>query len=76
MTTAHRAQAPDPHANDELLTMPEVAALLRAPLATLRYWRHLGAGPRNFKVGRRVCYWRTEVMYWLDKQSDADVPRT
>jgi hypothetical protein len=31
----------------ELLTIREAAALLRAPVATLRYWRHLGTGPRN-----------------------------
>ena len=27
----------------ELLTITEAAELLRAPVATLRYWRHLGA---------------------------------
>jgi hypothetical protein len=29
----------------ELLTLPEAAAMLRAPVATLRYWRHLGVEP-------------------------------
>jgi hypothetical protein len=29
----------------ELLTITEAADLLRAPVATLRYWRHLGIGP-------------------------------
>ena len=29
----------------ELLTITEAAELLRAPVATLRYWRHLGTGP-------------------------------
>ena len=28
----------------ELLTITEAAELLRAPVATLRYWRHLGTG--------------------------------
>ena len=31
----------------ELLTITEAAELLRAPVATLRYWRHLGTGPRS-----------------------------
>ena len=55
--------------DDELLTMVEVAAIVRAPLATLRYWRHLGTGPHSFRVGRGVRYWRSEVMTWLQERS-------
>lgn len=70
MSTARWAAEPDtPHANDELLTMEEVAAVVRVPLATLRYWRHLGTGPRGFRIGRSVRYWRTEVLHWLESQS-------
>jgi len=70
MSNAYRAEEPDlPHANDELMTMKEVAALVRVPEATLRYWRHLGKGPRGFRVGRSVRYWRTEVALWLEEQS-------
>jgi predicted DNA-binding transcriptional regulator AlpA len=53
---------------DELLTIAEVAAIVRAPVATLRYWRHLGTGPRSFRVGRGVRYWRTDVTAWLEQQ--------
>lgn len=63
-----------PTGNDELLTIAEVAAIVRAPVATLRYWRHLGTGPRSFRVGRGVRYWRTEVTRWLQQQSDHDGP--
>jgi predicted DNA-binding transcriptional regulator AlpA len=59
-----------PHAKDELLTIAEVADVLRVPIATLRYWRHLGTGPRSFRVGRGVRYWRNEVTSWLQSQSD------
>ena len=38
----------------QLLTIDEAAAIVRAPIATLRYWRHLGTGPRSFRLGRRV----------------------
>ena len=31
--------------DDELLTIGEVADIVRVPVATLRYWRHLGTGP-------------------------------
>ncbi len=30
--------------DDELLSVAEAAAIVRAPVATLRYWRHLGTG--------------------------------
>ena len=58
-----------PHADDELLSMAEVAAMVRVPVATLRYWRHLGTGPHSFRIGRSVRYWRTEVLRWLEDQS-------
>jgi predicted DNA-binding transcriptional regulator AlpA len=54
--------------SDALLTIAEVAAIVRAPVATLRYWRHLGTGPRSFRVGRGVRYWRTDVTAWLEQQ--------
>lgn len=40
----------------EYLTTEEVATLLRTSPETVRYWRHIGKGPRSFKVGRRVLY--------------------
>jgi predicted DNA-binding transcriptional regulator AlpA len=55
--------------DDDLLTMIEVAAIIRAPVATLRYWRHLGTGPHSFRIGRTVRYWRSDVLQWLDSQS-------
>ncbi|TQN43548.1 helix-turn-helix protein [Blastococcus colisei] len=63
---------PDPtvdHAVDkqpDLLAISEAAALLRAPVATLRYWRHLGTGPRSFRLGRRVLYRRQDLYAWVD----------
>jgi predicted DNA-binding transcriptional regulator AlpA len=68
--TPHRpTPPPTPRANDELLTLPEVADLVRVPVATLRYWRHLGSGPQSFRIGRTVRYWRSDVYRWLEKQS-------
>ena len=67
MTSPQRAEQPE-HADDEMLTLKETAALLRVPDNTLRYWRHLGTGPRGFRVGRTVRYWRTEVALWLEEQ--------
>ncbi|RBY88558.1 AlpA family transcriptional regulator [Blastococcus sp. TF02A-26] len=53
----------------ELLTITEAADLLRAPVATLRYWRHLGTGPRSFRLGRRVLYRYDDVQAWVEEQS-------
>jgi len=55
--------------HDQLLTIGEVADIVRVPVATLRYWRHLGDGPHSFRVGRAVRYWRSEVLAWLHDQS-------
>jgi predicted DNA-binding transcriptional regulator AlpA len=59
-----------PDVHDDLLTMREVAAIVRAPVATLRYWRHLGAGPRSFRIGRRVVYRVSDLQAWIDQQAD------
>ena len=55
-------------ADHELLTITEVAELLRTPVATLRYWRHLRIGPAIFRIGRRVMYRRTDVEEWINAQ--------
>ena len=70
MRNTHRITQSDlPHVDDEMLTIKEVATMLRVPEATVRYWRHLSKGPRGFRIGRSVRYWRTEVALWLEEQS-------
>ena len=54
----------------DLLTIDEAAGILRTPKATLRYWRHLGTGPRSFRLGRRVLYRRADLRTWIDAQAD------
>jgi hypothetical protein len=73
MSNTQRAAVPEiRHADDELLTLEEVAVVVRVPVATLRYWRHLGTGPRSFRIGRGVRYWRTEVFARLEDQANGD----
>lgn len=55
-----------------LLTTTEVAELLRAPVETVRYWRHRGTGPRSVKVGTRVLYAERDVEAWLDGLRQAE----
>jgi predicted DNA-binding transcriptional regulator AlpA len=55
----------------ELLGIPEAAELLGIPEATLRWYRSTATGPKSFKVGRRVRYWRSDCMEWLAAQETA-----
>ena len=56
-----------------LLSMAEVASIVRRPVATLRWWRHEGVGPRGFRVGgRRVMYRKSDVVAWLEGQYAAE----
>jgi hypothetical protein len=64
-----------PEATSGLLTLREAAAFLRAPVATLRYWRHLGIGPDGFRLGRRVMYRRDDLDRWVTEQREAQCPR-
>ena len=63
----HQPSDSDP---SDLLTITKAADLLRAPVATLRYWRHLGTGPTGFRLGRRVLYRRTDLHAWIDSQRE------
>lgn len=57
---------------DQLLTTAEAAELLNTPVATLRWWRHQGTGPKAFRLGaRKVMYRRRDVLAWLQEQYDA-----
>ena len=48
------------------MTTQEVAQTCRTSPETVRFWRHVGKGPRSFKVGRRVLYAVSDVEAWLD----------
>jgi hypothetical protein len=77
MTTSRNQEPPTAvaHTADErLLTIGEAAAIVRAPVATLRYWRHLGTGPRSFRLGRRVLYRHDDLIAWINDQHDSDGP--
>ena len=55
--------------DDQLMTTAETAAFLHTPVATLRWWRHEGTGPKSFKLGaRKVMYRRSDVLSWLEQQ--------
>ncbi|MFD8471923.1 helix-turn-helix transcriptional regulator [Streptomyces globisporus] len=45
----------------EYLTTADVAARYRTAASTVRYWRHIGYGPKGVKVGRRILYSQAEI---------------
>lgn len=49
-----------------LLTINEVADLLRKSTAQLRWMRHNGTGPRSAKLGGRVMYREADVFEWVN----------
>jgi predicted DNA-binding transcriptional regulator AlpA len=59
----------------EYLTTPEVGAKVRAPAETVRYWRHVGKGPKAFKIGRRVLYRESDVEAWIEQHVEQDRQR-
>jgi len=70
-----QTRTPDTGSNRQLLTLTEAAARLRTPVATLRYWRHLGAGPDSFRLGRRVMYRSADLDRWITAQHDEQAER-
>jgi hypothetical protein len=64
-----------PNSTSDLLTLTEAAAFLRAPVATLRYWRHLGIGPEGFRLGRRLLYRREDLDRWVAEQRETQSTR-
>ncbi|MGA4670448.1 helix-turn-helix transcriptional regulator [Propionibacteriaceae bacterium Y1923] len=59
----------NPDQPTDILTTDQVSTMTNIPPATLRYWRHIGEGPKSFKLGRRkVMYRRVDVLAWLEQQ--------
>ena len=52
----------------EFITQPDLAQKLGRSLSTLRYWRHIGDGPKSFKLGGRVVYKVEDVEQWIEAQ--------
>jgi DNA-binding transcriptional MerR regulator len=52
-----------------LVTLTEIAEQTRVPVGTLRYWRHIGEGPKTFRLGRRVMAYAEDVDSWIEDQA-------
>lgn len=54
------------------ITNTELALRVRRPLATVRYWRATGTGPRGARIGGRVLYRVSDVDAWIEAQYAQD----
>lgn len=55
---------------DKLLTLEEVADVLRRTPSALRYQIHKGTAPRSAKIGGRRMFRESDVNAWIDHQFD------
>ncbi|WP_434619295.1 helix-turn-helix transcriptional regulator [Arthrobacter sp. A5] len=59
----------------KLLTLDEVAEMLRKSPAQLRWMRHNSSGPKCAKLGGRVMYREADVVDWINAAFDAEVSK-
>lgn len=55
----------------KIVTLAEVSEKTRIPLATLRYYRATGVGPKLWKLGGRVVAYEDDVDAWIQEQYEA-----
>lgn len=58
---------------DELLNQKEAGEYIDRPMGSLRAWRHMGKGPKSFKLGGRVTYRKSDLDAWIQAQYDESV---
>lgn len=55
---------------EPLLTVDDLAAVLRTTAAAIRQGRHRGSSlPRGFKVGRRILWRPEDIDAWIDARA-------
>ena len=54
--------------------MSDVAAILRVPVNTLRWWRQRGTGPKFFKIGRHLITTIGDLRAWIEEQKRGTSP--
>jgi len=53
----------------KVIKIGQISVKTGAPVSTVRYWRHLGTGPRTFKIGRAVVAYEDDVDSWIAEQA-------
>lgn len=60
--------------DDELLTLEDVAQILKTSENTVRWWRQTGTGPEFFKIGRRLYTTAGDLRRFIRSQRLASRP--
>ena len=53
------------------MSLAEVSKELGIPPNTLRWWRHIGRGPKSFALGQRIYYRADDIDGWVAEQYNA-----
>lgn len=61
----------DDAGSEAILTIGELATLLKVPVKTIYRWRTMRTGPPSFRCGRHVRYRRSDVIKWIEQQMTA-----
>ena len=51
--------------DEDLLTIPEAAAMARMKVNAFKYKRNRGEGPDGFHLGKRVVFRKGKVRQWI-----------
>jgi predicted DNA-binding transcriptional regulator AlpA len=57
--------------NRKILRLEEISEESGIPIATLRWYRHRGIGPKTWRLGRRVVAYEDDVEAWIAEQAQA-----
>jgi excisionase family DNA binding protein len=52
----------------QLVSIQELAELLRVPVTTVYRWRYTGNAPRGIRVGRHVRFAMADVFAWMEER--------
>ena len=55
----------------DLLSVEELAGLLRVPISTIYYWRLRGEGPPPIRIGRYLRFDSADVARWIEGRKAA-----
>lgn len=56
----------------KILRLPEIAEKTGVPIATHRWYRHRGIGPKTFVLGGRVVAYEDDVDAWIEQARLSD----
>lgn len=56
----------------KILRLPQIADRTGVPIATLRWYRHRGIGPKTFRLAGRVVAYEDDIDAWVNQARQSD----